>query len=222
MRVAVLARTFGEGREQAERLLEGGEVLAHLLLHRLEGGGAEGVRESPAVLLLLARQRIEAELEIARHELLHRVAVEANQLPQEADGKQVGAPALLLNDDLREHRMGEVFAGLRVVDDKVSLAPHHFGEVLERHIGARVGIIEPAVGVFLDDDRPALLLRVPCHVSSAPTPWGRAPKTTSYRTCEISSTFLVRSTRGFAGKLNGDQRLGLRVGPSITPGGGLP
>src|SRR5581483_9389464 len=194
MGIPLLARALGKGREQAERLLEGGEVLAHLLLHRLEGGGAEGVRESPAVLLLLAGERIEAELEIARHELLHRVAVEANQLPQEADRQQIRAPAFLLDDDLREDRMGEVFAGLRVVDDKVSLAAHHFGEVLERHIGARVGIIEPAVGVFLDDDRPALLLRVPCHVSSRSYALGPGPKTTSYRTCEISSTFFVRST----------------------------
>jgi hypothetical protein len=61
--------------------------------------------------------------------------------------------------------MGEIFAGLGIVDDEVSFSPHHFGEVLKRHIGAGVGIVEPAVGVFLDDDRPALLVRVPCHVS---------------------------------------------------------
>src|SRR4030095_6754984 len=69
--------------------------------------------------------------------------------------------------------MGQVFAGLSVVNDKVSLGPDDFRQVLECHIRACVGIVEPAVGVFLDDDRPALLFGSPCHVSIAPTPWGR-------------------------------------------------
>ena len=89
-----------ERAEQAERALERGEVLAHLLLHRLERRGAEGVGESPPILLLLAGERIEAEFEIARHQPLHAVAIEADQLTQEADGEQIGAPAFLLDDDL--------------------------------------------------------------------------------------------------------------------------
>ena len=80
-------------------------------------------------------------------------------------GRRFGAPAFLLDDDLGQDRIGQVFAGLGVVDHEVALCPHHFGRFLERHIGACVGIVEPAVGVFLDDDRPALLLPVPCHVS---------------------------------------------------------
>ena len=131
--------------------------------------------EAAAILLLLAGERIEAEFEIARHELLHAVAIKADELTQEADGEKIGSPAFLLDDNLGQDRMGQVFAGLGVIDDEVALGPHHFGQVLERHIGACVGIVEPAVGVFLDDDRPALLLRVPCHVSIAPTPWGPPP-----------------------------------------------
>src|SRR4030095_14361984 len=69
--------------------------------------------------------------------------------------------------------MGQVFAGLSVVNDKVSLGTDPFRQVLELHIRACVGIVEPAVGVFLDDDRPALVFGIPCHVSIAPTPWGR-------------------------------------------------
>ena len=162
--------SLGERREQAERPLERGEILAYLLLHRLECGSAEGVGESAAILLLLAGERIEAELEIARHQLLHAVAVKADQLPQETDGQEVRPPAFLLDNDLCQDRMGEVFTGFGIVDDEVALAPNHFGQVLERHIGACVGIVEPAVRVFLDDDRPALLFGVPCHVSIAPTP----------------------------------------------------
>src|SRR5687767_3567277 len=69
-----------ERAEQAKSLLEGREILAHLLLHRVECRGAEGVGESAAILLLLAGQRIEAEFEVARHEPLHAVAVEADEL----------------------------------------------------------------------------------------------------------------------------------------------
>src|SRR5689334_15080258 len=121
MSIRLFAAAFGKGSEQAERLFERREILAHLLLHRLEGGGAEGMGETPPILLLLAGERIEAELEIARHKLLHRVAVEADQLAQKADGKEVGAPAFLLDDDLGQDRMGEIFPGFGVVDDKVSL-----------------------------------------------------------------------------------------------------
>ena len=46
--IAVDPSGLVNGREQPERPLEGGEILAHLLLHRLEGGGAEGVGESAA------------------------------------------------------------------------------------------------------------------------------------------------------------------------------
>ena len=83
-------------------------------------------------MLLLPGERIEAELQIARHQLLHAVAVKADQLPQETDGQEVGAPAFLLDDDLCQDRVGEVFTSLGVVDDEVALASYHFGQVLER------------------------------------------------------------------------------------------
>ena len=92
----------------------------------------------PPVLLLLTGERVEAEFEIARHELLHAVAVEADELAQEPDGKEVGAAAFLFDDNLGQDRVGQVFAGLGVVNDKVSLGPDHLSQVLERHIRACV------------------------------------------------------------------------------------
>jgi len=79
--------------------------------------------------------------------------------------KEIRSSAFLLDDDLGQHRVRKIFAGLGIIDDEVPLRPHHFGEVFKRHIGARVGVIEPAVRVFLDDDRAALLVGIPCHVS---------------------------------------------------------
>src|SRR5208282_1273622 len=60
---------------------------------------------------------------------------------------------LLLDDDLGEDGTGDVFAGLGIIDDKVFAGLHHGGEVFERHVGARTGIVEPPVGVLFDRDR---------------------------------------------------------------------
>src|SRR5262245_41756324 len=79
--ILALARPgAGERAEQAKRALEGCKVLAHLLLHGLEGRRPEGMGETAPILLLLAGERIEAEFKIARHQPLHAVAIEADQL----------------------------------------------------------------------------------------------------------------------------------------------
>jgi len=47
------------------------------------------------------------------------------------------------------------------VDDEITAALDQLGEVLERYIAARRRIVEPPIGVFLDDDR----LRAACLFS---------------------------------------------------------
>ena len=57
---------------------------------------------------------------------------------------------------------------LASIDHEILAALHHRGEVFERHVGAGAGIVEPPVGVFLDDDR---LFLVFCHViTRSPAP----------------------------------------------------
>src|SRR6476646_8762207 len=101
--------------EQAKRALEGCKVLAHLLLHGFESRRTKSMGKTAAILLLLTGERIEAEFEVARHQSLHAVAIKADELAQEANGKQVRAPAFLLNDDLGQHRMGQIFAGFGII-----------------------------------------------------------------------------------------------------------
>ncbi len=48
----------------------------------------------------------------------------------------------LFEDDLGQYRAGDVIAGLGVVDEEILAVLDHRREVLERHIGARAGIIE--------------------------------------------------------------------------------
>ena len=61
--------------------------------------------------------------------------------------------AFLLDDDLGQHRMGQVVAGLGVENDEIPLGFHHRRQIVERDVGACLSIVEPPVGVLLDDHR---------------------------------------------------------------------
>ena len=147
---------LGEGAEHGHRLLEHGEVLARLLLVHLEGSGRrEGARELLAEPLLLLGQRLEAGLQVARHHALDAVAVEADQLAQEGD-RQQGLPAgavFLLDDDLGQHGVGEVVAGLGVEHHEITAGFDHRRQIIQRDVGAGLSIVQPPVGVLLDDHR---------------------------------------------------------------------
>ena len=65
----------------------------------------------------------------------------------------MAALLLLLDNDLGQYRAGDVFTGLGVMRDKIAALLDQFGEVVERDITARCGVVETSVGVFLDDDR---------------------------------------------------------------------
>jgi hypothetical protein len=124
-----------------------------MLFHRPEGRNAEGLRHLLTQLLLFAGEGFERGFEIARHHHLHGVAVKTDELAQEIDGKEI-LPflVLLLEDDLRQHRTGDVVAALGIINDEIFAALHHCRQVFQRYIGAGAGIVEPPVGVFLDGD----------------------------------------------------------------------
>src|SRR5262249_2964434 len=155
-RLLCLAATHArrERDEFREGLLEQLHVAADLLFKRGKRGAAQRAGNLLAEFFLLLRQRRDRLLEIFRHHHLHAVAVEADQLAQER-GRQQVLPrlVLLLEDDLRQHASRNVFAGLGVVDEKILAFLYHRREILERHVGARTGIIQPPVGVLLDGGR---------------------------------------------------------------------
>jgi hypothetical protein len=77
-----------------------------------------------------------------------------DQLPEKCDRKQaLSFFVFLLEDDLREDRARYVFAGLGVVHNEILAIFDHGGEVLERHVSACSGIVEPPVGIFFYRDR---------------------------------------------------------------------
>src|SRR5262245_50874156 len=61
--------------------------------------------------------------------------------------------ACTLDDDLFEHEMRDVLAGLGVVDHEFLLVLHHGAEVADRQVAAGGRIVEPSAGISLDDDR---------------------------------------------------------------------
>jgi hypothetical protein len=68
-------------------------------------------------------------------------------------GSRLAGLVFLFEDDLGQHRAGNVVAGLGVIDQKILALFHHGREIFERHIGAGAGIIEPPVSIFLDRGR---------------------------------------------------------------------
>src|SRR5262249_30997211 len=77
-----------ERREHGKRAFEHLHVPPHLILERAERAAAEGLRHMLAEFFLLAGQRVDGDFEIARHQHLHAVAVEADELTQEGDGQE--------------------------------------------------------------------------------------------------------------------------------------
>ena len=116
-----------------------------------------------AHLLLVAGELRHRHFEILRHHALQAVTVERDELAQEGDRQQrLPALALFLEDDLGQHRAGDVVAGLGVVDDEVDLVLYHLRQMIERDVGRGGGVVEPPVGIFLDDDRGRLGPTVGC------------------------------------------------------------
>ncbi len=103
--------------------------------------------------LLVGGEGLHHVVQVARHHPLHGVAVEADQLAQEVDRQQVLPLGLLLDDDLGQHRAGDVLAGLGVVDHEVDPVLDHLAQVVEGDVAAGRRVVEPPVGVLLDRDR---------------------------------------------------------------------
>src|SRR4029078_9457339 len=112
---------------------------------RAERTAAESLRHLVSKLFPLAGERVDGDFEIARHQHLHAVAIEAEELAQEGDGKET-LPLLvfLLEDDLGQYLAGDVLAGLGVIDEEILARLHHGREVFERDIGAWTGGAQPA------------------------------------------------------------------------------
>src|SRR6185312_2302036 len=94
-------RAAREGREHLHGLFEQRQVLlAHFLERAEREQAAERVLKVLAHLFLVAGETRHRLFEIARHDELHRIAVQRDELAQERDRQKILSLALFLDDDL--------------------------------------------------------------------------------------------------------------------------
>jgi hypothetical protein len=90
-------------------------------------------------LLLVPAESFHALFQVARHQELQVVAVQADQLAQEVDG-QHGLPlGLLLDDDLGQDGAGDILARLGVVHHRSAAGAHHLAQLVEGDVAAGRG-----------------------------------------------------------------------------------
>jgi hypothetical protein len=58
-----------------------------------------------------------------------------------------------LSCSTRQHRLRQVIPRFGVENHEIALGFDHRSQVIERHVGAGLGVVEPPIGVFFDDDR---------------------------------------------------------------------
>jgi len=56
--------------------------------------------------------------------------------------------------------MGDIFTGLCILNSEFLTFLDHDSEIVQRHIRASSRIVEPAIGIFFNDDLAIIL----CHV----------------------------------------------------------
>ena len=83
--------TAAEGREHLHGALEHREILPGEILDHLVAA-AQRLGDAVAHRALVLGEAFHAHVEIARHESLQAVAIEADQLAQEFDGQQDSGP----------------------------------------------------------------------------------------------------------------------------------
>ena len=88
--------------------------------------------------------------DVLRKELAHQVVLGLDEPVQELRGEQVG---VLLQKHLGQHTLGDIFLGLGVDHLHLIAIPDQGDHLIQRQVLAVSDVVQPAVGVFLDEDR---------------------------------------------------------------------
>lgn len=133
------------------------KVLLHLAPHLQILLGERGKRlhgilcETPAQFILLFCEKIEALFEIPGENPLHVAAVKADQLREHIRREQGRPRGFFLNDDLDQDLSGDVFLAVGIDNLELNVLQHHVAHVGHRDVLAGFRVVEPAVGILLDD-----------------------------------------------------------------------
>ena len=123
-------RRGAEGREHRHGIFEHLQVLAGQVFHHLIAAAQASAMRSRIGALVLG-EAVHAHVQIAGHESLQAVAIEADQLAQELDRQQRLALGLFLENDLGQDRAGDVLAGARILHFEFGAFLHHRGQVIQ-------------------------------------------------------------------------------------------
>jgi hypothetical protein len=116
-----------------------------------EGVHADHGAHAVADLLLLRHEQLQALLQVAADEPLHRAAIGPDHLGEEILAHDRFAGVLLLRDHLQQHGACDVHAGLLLEHGEVDTVEHQAPQVGQRHVAAVDRVVQPAVRVTLDD-----------------------------------------------------------------------
>ncbi len=123
---------------------------AQCVVHR-PGRAPHDVVQLTAELLLLVEKHLQAFFQIAAHEALHGIAIEADHLRQQLRGEHGLATVFMLGDDLQQDRSGQILAGLGVADLEFLPVNDQLAHFFQRYVAGDFGVVETPVRVLLDD-----------------------------------------------------------------------
>jgi hypothetical protein len=98
-------------------------------------------------------ERVDRTLEVRAHQSLHGVAVVTDDVGEHVGGEHRHPARFLLEDDLQQDRAREVIARLRVLHLEHLVPEDQVLHFRERDVRGRLGVVETAVRVLLDDAR---------------------------------------------------------------------
>lgn len=110
------------------------------------------IRETSLHGVLGLLVKVDRAVQIPRQEIMSGFVRGPDELRQKLHRQSDFAVARILHDDLGQDNVGEVFARTRIHHANVNSIADHTGDILELDVPAGVGVIEPAVAVFADEN----------------------------------------------------------------------
>src|SRR5687768_17730254 len=134
----VLRRRSRRAADAADQVLLEFLPQLQVALGQLVEHGPRRLADQPAhllaELLLLFEEHLHRAFQVAAHETLQRVAIEADDLAQQLRREHRLAVLLVLGDDLQQHLPGQVVAGLGVADLELHAFHDQLAHILDRDV----------------------------------------------------------------------------------------
>ncbi len=120
-------------------------------VYRREDGGLHFAQ--PVLHRVLQRLvSVKCGFQVPHEKLLAHLVRGHDQLPQQLERQSRGLIFRVLGDDLRQDHARQILPRLRVDDLNLAPGANVGGQIIEIHIAAAGGVVQPAIAVFLDQN----------------------------------------------------------------------